>query len=69
MPQPSPFDQRLRIVAGAERRAVQNDRTLKPAERKAALSVSSMGKVVKDIELRKAIAGERDALPLPKYEF
>lgn len=46
----------------AERRAVQNDRTLKPAERKAALSVSSMGKVVKDIELRKAIAGERDAL-------
>ena len=46
----------------AERRAVQNDRALKPAARKAALSVSSMGKVVKDIELRKAIAGERDAL-------
>jgi hypothetical protein len=45
-----------------ERRAVQNDRAMKPAERKAALSVSSMGKVVKDIELRKAIAGERDAL-------
>lgn len=45
-----------------ERRAVQNDRALKPAERKAALSVSSMGKVVKDIELRKAIAGEREAL-------
>lgn len=45
-----------------ERRAVQNDRAIKPAERKAALSVSSMGKVVKDIELRKAIAGEREAL-------
>lgn len=45
-----------------ERRAVQNDRAMKPAERKAALSVSSMGKVVKDIELRKAIAGEREAL-------
>lgn len=45
-----------------ERRAVQNDRAMKPAERKAALSVSSMGKVVKDIELRKAIAGERDDL-------
>ena len=46
----------------AERRAVQNDRTMKPTERKAALSVSSMGKVVKDIELRQAIAGERDTL-------
>ncbi len=45
-----------------ERRAVQNYRALKPAARKAALSVSSMGKVVKDIELRNAIAGEREAL-------
>ena len=52
----------LRRAYLAERRAVQNDRAMKPAERKAALSVSSMGKVVKDIELRKAIAGEREAL-------
>ena len=52
----------LRREYMAERRVVQNDRTIKPAERKAALSVSSMDKVVKDIELRKAIGGERDAL-------
>lgn len=44
------------------RQAIQNDRALKPSERKAALSVSSMRKVVKDIALRKDIADEREAL-------
>jgi hypothetical protein len=52
----------LRLAYLAERRAVQNNKALTPAERKAALSVASMGKVTKDMELRAAIAAEREAL-------
>lgn len=46
----------------AGRRAVQANKALTPAVRKAALSVASMGKVKKDMELRAVIAAEREAL-------
>lgn len=52
----------LRGQYQAERRAIQNDRTKTPAERKAALSLVRMGKVSRDMELREQIAQERDEL-------
>jgi hypothetical protein len=44
------------------RRGVQNDRALKPAERKASLSLLQMEKVQRDGSLRATVAGEREAL-------
>jgi hypothetical protein len=52
----------LRRQYQAERRAVQNDRTKTPAERRAALSVARMGKVTRDMELRELIDQERAEL-------
>ncbi len=52
----------LRLAYLAERRAVQNDRAIKPAERKVAISVLYMSKVAQDMVLRTVIARERDTL-------
>lgn len=52
----------LRRTYEAERRAIQNNRTMKPAERKAALSLVRMGKVANDMHLRKNIIAEKEAL-------
>lgn len=51
-----------RAAYQAERRALQNDRGIKPVERKAALSVASMGKVVDDIRLKQEKEAEHAAL-------
>lgn len=52
----------VRAAYQAERRAIQNNRDMKPAERKAALSVASMGKVTDDIRLRQEKNAEHAAL-------
>lgn len=52
----------LRRTYEVERRAIQNDRTVKPVERKAALSLARMGKVTRDIQLRKDIITEKETL-------
>lgn len=51
-----------RAIYQAERRAIQNDRGIKPVERKAALSVASMGKVADDIRLKQEKEAEHAAL-------
>jgi hypothetical protein len=52
----------LRRQYQAARRVIQDDRSRKPAERKAALSLARMAKVNKDMELREQIKAEREAL-------
>lgn len=52
----------LRRQYQAERRAIQNDRTRKPTERKAALSLARMEKVTGDLALREQIERERAEL-------
>lgn len=49
----------LRRQYQAERRAIQNDHTIKATERKAALSLARMEKVKRDLALREQIEGER----------
>lgn len=51
-----------RATYQAERRTIQNSRDMKPAERKAALSVARMGKVTDDIRLKRE--KEADHAPL-----
>jgi hypothetical protein len=50
---------KIRSTYQAKRRAIYNDKALKPAQRKAALSVAQMDRVGQDIELRAAVAAER----------
>jgi len=52
----------VRAAYQAERRAIQNNRDMKPTERKAALSVASMGKVADDIRLKQEKDAEHAAL-------
>ena len=52
----------LRAAYQAERRAIQSNKDMKPAERKAALSVASMGKVTDDICLKREKDAEHAAL-------
>lgn len=52
----------IRANYQAERRAIQSDRMCNSVERKAALSLASVGKAARDVELRKQINTERDAL-------
>ncbi|WP_311224322.1 MULTISPECIES: LPD7 domain-containing protein [unclassified Acidovorax] len=52
----------LRAAYQAERRAIQSNKDMKPAERKAALSVASMGKVTDDIRLKREKDAEHAAL-------
>lgn len=52
----------LRAAYQTERRSIQSNRDMKPAERKAALSVASMGKVTDDIRLKREKDAEHAAL-------
>lgn len=52
----------LRAAYQAERRAIQSSKDMKPAERKAALSVAGMGKVTDDIRLKREKDAEHAAL-------
>jgi hypothetical protein len=52
----------IRSVYQAKRRAIYNDKALKPAQRKAALSVAQMDRIGQDIELRATVAAERTHL-------
>lgn len=52
----------IRTAYQAERRAIQNDKRKSPTERKAALSIASMGRVSADMGLREAVSIERGQL-------
>lgn len=52
----------VRAKYQTERREIQNDRSSTPAERKAALSIVSMGRVAADAALREKVAEERQQL-------
>ncbi len=52
----------IRTAYQAMRRAIYNDRSRKPAERKAALSIVRMERVSRDMVLRNAVAIERQQL-------